>query len=77
MVPGGMAITLTRTWVSDLVWDVSPGDLNVRAQKQLEELNVPSDTIERFLRQKAFTLTTRTALLQALARSGQGRGEPT
>jgi hypothetical protein len=73
-VPGGMAITLTRTWVSDLVWDVNPGDLNVRAQKQLEELGVPSDTIERFLRQKAFTLTTRTALLQALAVLGPGPG---
>jgi hypothetical protein len=74
MVPGGMAITLTRTWVSDLVWDVNPGDLNVRAQKQLEELNVPSDTIGRFLRQRAFTLTTRTALLQALAALGPGPG---
>jgi hypothetical protein len=74
MVPGGMAITLTRTWVSDLVWDVSPGDLNVRAQKQLEELGVPPDTIKRFLQQKAFTLTTRTALLQALAALGPGPG---
>jgi hypothetical protein len=74
MVPGGMAITLTRTWVSDLVWDVNPGDLNVRAQKQLEELGVPSDTIKRFLHQKAFTLTTRTALLQALAALGPGPG---
>ena len=74
MVPGGMAITLTRTWVSDLVWDVNPGDLNVRAQKQLEELGVPAETIERFLRQKAFTLTTRTALLEALAALGPGPG---
>jgi hypothetical protein len=74
MVPVGMAITLTRTWVSDLVWDMKPGDLNVRAQKQLEDLGVPSETIERFLRQKAFTLTTRTALLEALATLGPGKG---
>jgi hypothetical protein len=73
-VPGGVAITLTRTWVSDLVWDVNPGDLNVRAQKQLEELGVPGDTIERFLRQKAFTLTTRTAMLEALEALGPGPG---
>jgi len=74
MVPGGMAITLTRTWVSDLVWDMNPGDLDVRAQKQLEQLGVPSNTIDRFLRQKAFTLTTRTALLEALAALGPGPG---
>jgi hypothetical protein len=74
MVPGGMAITLTRTWVSDLVWDMKPGDLNVRAQKQLEDLGVPSETIERFLLQKVFTLTTRTALLEALAELGPGKG---
>jgi hypothetical protein len=74
MVPGGMAITLTRTWVSDLVWDMNPGDLNVHAQKQLEELGVPSDVIDRFLRQKAFTLTTRTALLEGLAALGPGPG---
>jgi hypothetical protein len=74
MIPGGMAITLTRTWVSDLVWDMNPGDLNVRAQKQLEELGVPSDIIDRFLRQKSFTLTTRTALLEALVALGPGPG---
>jgi hypothetical protein len=74
LIPGGMAIKITRTWVSDLVWDMSPGDLNVRADKQLKDLGVSQDTIDRFLRQKWFTLTTRTALVEALAALGPGAG---
>src|SRR5262249_50608016 len=74
LVPGGMAIKITRTWVSDLVWDLSPGDLDVRAEKQLTELGVPKDTIDRFLRQKWFTRTTRTALLESLRTLGPGPG---
>jgi hypothetical protein len=74
LIPGGMAIRITRTWVSDLVWDLSPGDLDVRAQKQLTELGVPKDTIDRFLRQKWFTRTTRTALLEALKTLETGPG---
>jgi len=74
LVPGGMAIKVTRTWVSDLVWDLSPGDLDVRAEKQLTELGVPKDTIDRFLRQKWFTRTTRTALLEALKTLETGPG---
>jgi hypothetical protein len=74
LVPGGMAIRITRTWVSDLVWDLSPGDLDVRADKQLTELGVPRDTIDRFLRQKWFTRTTRTALLESLRTLGPGPG---
>jgi hypothetical protein len=74
LVPGGMAIKITRTWVSDLVWDLSPGDLDVRAEKQLTELGVPKDTIDRFLRQRWFTRTTRTALLEALKTLGPGPG---
>jgi hypothetical protein len=73
-VPGGMAIKITRTWVSDLVWDMKPGDLDVRADKQLTELGVPKDTIDRFLRQKWFTRTTRTALLESLRTLGPGPG---
>jgi hypothetical protein len=69
-----MAIRVTRTWVSDLVWDLSPGDLDVRAEKQLTELGVPKDTIDRFLRQKWFTRTTRTALLESLRTLGPGPG---
>jgi hypothetical protein len=74
LVPGGMAIKITRTWVSDLVWDLSPGDLDVRAEKQLTELGVPKDTVDRFLRQKWFTRTTRTALLESLKTLGPGPG---
>jgi hypothetical protein len=74
LVPGGMAIKITRTWVSDLVWDLSPADLDVRAQKQLTELVVPKETIDQFLRQKWFTRTTRTALLESLKTLGPGPG---
>jgi hypothetical protein len=74
LIPGGTALKVTRTWVSDLVWDSRPGDLRVRLQKQLQELGVAQDAIDRFLRQKWFTLTTQTALVGALAKLGPGPG---
>ena len=74
MVPGGRVITATRTWVSDLVWDTSPGDLKVRIDKQLKALGVEQDPIDRFLRQKWFTLSTQTALEEALYSMGPGPG---
>jgi hypothetical protein len=33
LVPGGAAVMFTKEWVSDMVWDVSPGDLRVRMDK--------------------------------------------
>jgi hypothetical protein len=56
-VPGGFAIKFTRDWVSDLVWDLTPGDLRVRMERHLKELGVAQDPIDRFLRQKNFTHT--------------------
>src|SRR5262249_22875601 len=76
LVPGGRAVKFTRTWVSDLVWDLNPGDLRVRMDKQLKELGVAQDAIDRFLRQKWFTLTTQIALVEALASLGPGPGRP-
>jgi hypothetical protein len=73
-VPGGRAVKFTRNWVSDLVWDMNPGDLRVRMQNQLRELGVQQDTIDRFLRQKWFTLTTQLALVDALVSLGPGPG---
>jgi hypothetical protein len=74
LVPGGRAVTVTRSWVSDLVWDMSPGDLRVRLVKQLEGLGVPQDAIDRFMRQKWFTLTIQAALVEPLAALGDGPG---
>jgi hypothetical protein len=74
LVPGGRAVKFTQKWVSDLVWDMRPGDLRVRMQTQLRELGAQQDTIDRFLRQKWFTLTTQTALVDALVSLGPGPG---
>jgi len=77
MVPGGRAVTITKNWVSDLVWDLNPGDLDVRAEKQLKGGGVPQDVIDRFLRQKWFTRTIRLALVEPLVALGPvpGRGD--
>jgi len=44
MVPGGIAFTLTRTWVSDLVWDVDPGDFT-SARRSSSESWMRSDQL--------------------------------
>jgi hypothetical protein len=73
-VPGGFAIKFTRDWVSDLVWDMTPGDLRVLMEKHLEELGVAQDPIDRFLRQPNFTHTVRLALVDSLRALGPGPG---
>jgi hypothetical protein len=75
-VPGGFAVKFTRDWVSDLVWDLTPGDLRVRMEKHLKDLGVAQDPIDRFLRQKAFTHTIRLALVDSLTALGPGPGRP-
>jgi hypothetical protein len=73
-VPGGFAVKFSRDWVSDLVWDMTPGDLRVRMDKQLKDLGVAPDLIDRFLRQKGFTHTIRLALVDSLVALGPGAG---
>jgi hypothetical protein len=75
-VPGGFAIKFTRDWVSDLVWDMTPGDLRVRMETHLKSLGVAQDPIDRFLRQKSFTHTIRLALVDSLTALGPGPGRP-
>ncbi len=75
-VPGGFAVKFTRDWVSDLVWDMTPGDLRVRMEKNLTELGVAQEPIDRFLRQKWFTHTIRLALVDGLSALGPGPGRP-
>jgi hypothetical protein len=73
-VPGGFAVKFTRDWVSDLVWDMTPGDLRVRMDKQLKALGVAQEPIDRFLYQKWFTHTIRLALVDGLSALGPGPG---
>jgi hypothetical protein len=75
-VPGGFAVRFTRDWVSDLVWDMTPGDLRVRMDKQLKGLGVEQEPIDRFLRQKWFTHTIRLALVDSLVALAPGPGRP-
>jgi hypothetical protein len=75
-VPGGFAIKFTRDWVSDLVWDMTPGDLRVRMETHLKSLGVAQDPIDRFLRQNSFTHTIRLALVDSLTTLGPGPGRP-
>jgi hypothetical protein len=73
-VPGGFALKFTRDWVSDLVWDMTPGDLRVLMEKHLKELGVAQDPIDRFLRHPNFTHTIRLALVDSLVALGPGPG---
>ncbi len=73
-VPGGFAIKFTRDWVSDLVWDMTPGDLRVRMETHLKGLGVAQDPIDRFLRQPSFTHTIRLAFVDSLVALGPGPG---
>jgi hypothetical protein len=75
-VPGGFALKFTRDWVSDLVWDMTPGDLRVRMDTHLKGLGVAQDPIDRFLRQKSFTHSIRLALVDSLVALGPGPGRP-
>jgi hypothetical protein len=75
-VPGGFALKFTRDWVSDLVWDMTPGDLRVRMDTHLKSLGVAQDPIDRFLRQPSFTHTIRLALVDSLMALGPGPGRP-
>jgi hypothetical protein len=74
LVPGGSALMFTKNWVSDLVWDVGPGDLRVRIDKQFQAMGVSQDVIDQFLRQRHFTLTTQVVLAEALAALPAGAG---
>ena len=74
MVPGGTALMFTKNWVSDLVWDLGPGDLDVRMDKQLQAMGVAQETIDRFLRQPRYTRTIRLILIESLAALPPGAG---
>jgi hypothetical protein len=74
LVPGGSAVMFTKNWVSDLVWDVGPGDLRVRMDKNLQGMGVSQDVIDQFLRQRHYILTIQLFLTEALATLPPGAG---
>jgi hypothetical protein len=74
LVPGGAALRFTKNWVSDLVWDLSPGDLDVRMDKQLQAMGVAQETIDRFLRQPQYTRTIRVIFAESLVALPPGAG---
>jgi hypothetical protein len=64
-VPGGRLVQSTST-LSDWIYEKPPGDLKVWIEKSLQEIEVDQETIDLFLRQKYWTLTTQTMLVMAL-----------
>jgi hypothetical protein len=63
--PGGRLVKSTST-LSDWIYEKPPGDLKVWIEKSLREMGVDQETIDLFLRQKYWTLTTQTMLVMAL-----------
>jgi hypothetical protein len=74
-VPGGKLVKSTSTF-SDWIYEKPPGDLKVWMERSLREMGVDQETIDLFLRQKYWTLTTQTALVMALEKMTgvEGRG---
>jgi len=64
-VPGGRLIQSSSV-VTDWVYEKPPGDLKVWIEKTLKDMGVDQETVDHFLRQKYWTLTTQVALVKAL-----------
>ena len=75
-VPGSRLIK-SSSLLSDWIYEKPPGDLQVWIGKALQDIGVDQETIDLFLRQKYWTLTTQTALVMALEKlkGVEGRGE--
>jgi hypothetical protein len=75
-VPGGRLVQSTSL-VTDWIYEKPPGDLKVWIEKTLKGLGVGQETVDLFLRQKYWTLTTQTALVMALDKMAgvEGRAE--
>jgi hypothetical protein len=64
-VPGGRLLRSSSV-LTDWVYDKPPGDLRVWIDKTLTDMGVDRETVDLFLRLKAFTLTSQMALVMAL-----------
>jgi hypothetical protein len=66
-VPASMIITGVRM-TDDLVWDTPRGDLIVRVEDKLQELQVPKSQISAFTHNPAIPLSLQVSLVENLAR---------
>lgn len=67
MIPGGR-LASTTSMMSNWVYDLPPGDLQVQIEKNLQQMGVQENRIDLFLRHKSYNLTLRTALVEDLGR---------
>jgi hypothetical protein len=74
-VPASIILTGVRT-ADDLVWDTPRGDLIVRVEDKLEELQVPKAQSTAFTHNRAIPLSLQVAVVENLGRLGgvSGRG---
>jgi hypothetical protein len=72
-VPGSMAITATR-FTNDLVWDTPRGDLIVRNETALRDLEVPAAPARAFMKNAAIPLSVKTDLVQGLEKLDHVKG---
>ena len=75
-VPASIILTGVRT-TDDLVWDTPRGDLIVRVEDKLQELQVPKAHITAFTHNPAIPLSLQVAVVENLGRLGEvsGRGD--
>src|SRR4030095_10410639 len=73
VVPGSMAIRAT-SFTNDLVWDTPRGDLIVRNETALKDLEVPDAAARGFMKNAAIPLSVKTDLVQGLEKPGGGTG---
>jgi hypothetical protein len=66
-VPLSMVISAT-TLLSDWVWDTPPNDLRLALERSLLAMGVARETVDLFLRHRAYPLTVQAALVRALDR---------
>lgn len=75
VVPVGVVVS-TSTMLSDLVWDIPPGDLKVQNERSLVAMGVSQEQVDLLLRQPYFTLTLQARLVKALERLKKTTGRP-
>jgi hypothetical protein len=76
-VPASIILTGVRA-TDNLVWDTPRGDLIVRVEDRLQELQVPKAQISAFTHNPAIPLSLQVAVVENLSRLGggvQGRGD--
>jgi len=73
VVPGSIAISATN-FTNDLVWDTPRGDLIVRNETALKDLEVPEAAARAFMKNAAIPLSVKTDLVQGLEKLGDVKG---